>query len=116
VSECQWCGSRMRMQYPGNDPENGPAEMSCSTGCPFPSEIEEHVRHVIECQAHTVMYPSGCSCHKDDAMDPNFCECFKLSQMTIKELKETIATEKRLDAAMKEKDRQGEADRKAKRW
>lgn len=27
---CMWCGEKMKMRYPGGDPENGPAERRCS--------------------------------------------------------------------------------------
>lgn len=26
---CVWCGSALRMRYPGNDPEAGPARLAC---------------------------------------------------------------------------------------
>jgi len=26
---CPWCGSTLRMRYPNNDPENGPARLAC---------------------------------------------------------------------------------------
>ncbi len=32
---CHICGAAFRMRYPGNDPENGPAEMRCPTGLHF---------------------------------------------------------------------------------
>src|SRR5512140_1689455 len=30
---CPDCGSEMKMLYPGNDPENGPAKLRCPKGC-----------------------------------------------------------------------------------
>jgi hypothetical protein len=88
---CRWCAGKMRMQYPGNDPENGPAELSCVTGCPTEREIGEYVHQFVSDQAHDVKYPQGCSCMRDLDLDPFQCECFALTQLSIGELKQIIA-------------------------
>jgi hypothetical protein len=96
VSVCVWCGSKVRMQYPGNDPENGPAELSCVTGCPTEREIGEHVHMIVQGRAHSAKYPKGCPCDRDDSIDPFQCECFALTQLSIRELKQIIASASRV--------------------
>jgi hypothetical protein len=48
---CETCGARASWRYPGDDPENGAAEMTCSAGCPTASDLEyaAYLDHASAC-------------------------------------------------------------------
>jgi len=45
MEKCERCGGNMRMMYPGNDPENGPATMYCKTNADCRAIADEKQAH-----------------------------------------------------------------------